>query len=164
MSTEIVNNTGAIVVPDEVIQAATRHGERQAEMVVAAFDEHGLFPQRPIGLPAGFLLELAAVMELGSWEQQGQRDHLDSELPTYREAADAFLARAKQGSAAFTSPETVSLHNRVAQVWMKHFAWDGPDILQADCVIGDVDEEEFAQLLADFVWQHRRELSTILDK
>jgi hypothetical protein len=169
MSTGTVNNDETLVVPDAVIQAAIRRAERQAEMVIAAFDEHGLFPQRPVALPAGFLLELGAVMELGLWERQGLRAHLDSALPTYREATyreatDAFLARAKQGAAAFGSPETVLLHNRVLRVWMEHFAWDGPDILQAELILGDVDDEEFANMLADFVWQHRHDLSKLLDK
>ncbi|MEA1951730.1 MAG: hypothetical protein U9N87_10120, partial [Planctomycetota bacterium] len=50
------------------------------------------------------------------------------------------------------------------RAWMRHFAWDGPDILHAECVLGDVDEEQFAQVLADFVWQHRHQLSKLINK
>lgn len=64
MSIAIETSEGPLVVPDQHLQAVVRHAQRQAELMVAAFDEHGLFPKRPVGLPAGFLLELAAVLEL----------------------------------------------------------------------------------------------------
>jgi hypothetical protein len=45
---------------------------------------------------------------------------------------------------------------------MKHFAWEGLDLLQADFILGDVDEDAFADLLAEFLWSHRHTVTTIL--
>ena len=41
---------------------------------------------------------------------------------------------------------------------MEHFAWSGPELLQADAVVDNLDEDEFIDLLAKFVWTHRHEL------
>ena len=32
----------------------------------------------------------------------------------------------------------------------------------ADVVVGEVDENQFADVLADFIWQHRQELAKLL--
>jgi hypothetical protein len=155
---------GLLVVSEQQIQAVVRHAGRQADLTAAALDETGLFPDRPTVLPAGFLLELAAVLELGLWERQGLRPYLDIDLPTYREAADELAARAKRGFAEFDGLDATPLSHRVLQAWMQHFAWEGPDLLQADFILGDVDEDQFANVLADFVWQHRKELSKLLNE
>ena len=47
---------------------------------------------------------------------------------------------------------------------MNHFAWEGRDLLHGEFILSEVDEDQFAQELADFVWQHRRELSKLLNK
>jgi hypothetical protein len=38
------------------------------------------------------------------------------------------------------------------------------DVLQADVIVGDVDEDAFIEVLADFVWRHRHELSRLVNK
>jgi hypothetical protein len=164
MSLQIDTSEGPLIISDQHIHAVVRHAERLADLTAATLDATGLFPERPVVLPAGFLLELGTVLELALWERQGVRVHLNADLPTFREAAEALLARAKRGLAAFDSPDAALLSNRVLQAWMERFAWEGPDFMHADFILGDVDEDQFAQVLADFVWQHRRELSALLNK
>ena len=165
MPIEIETSEGLLVVSDQEIRAIARHAERKAQLTAAVLDATGVFREGPTRFPAGFLLELGAVLELGMWERQGLREFLDTDLPSFREAADALLARARRGPTAFDSPDDASsLSSRVLQTWMKHFAWEGPDLLNADFIVSDVDEDQFANMLADFVWQHRHELFRLLDK
>ena len=60
------------------------------------------FPTGAAGLPAGFLLELGAICQLASWEEQGLRDYLPPELPTAQQA------KADLRSRATTAPESLS--------------------------------------------------------
>jgi hypothetical protein len=163
MPIEIETSEGLLVVSDQEIRAVARHAEYKAHLTAAVLDATGLFPERPICLPAGYLLELAAVLELGMWERQGLRPFLNCDLPTFREAADALLARANRGPAAFDSPDdSSSLSSRLLRVWMKSFAWDSHEFFATNIVLGEVDEDQFVELMTQFVWKNRRELSRML--
>lgn len=162
MPLQIETTEGPVVISDHQIQGVVRHAERRADLTAAALEATGLFPKKPAFLPGPFLLELGAVLELGMWERQGLLPHLHSDLPTFREAAGELAARAKQGPAAFEGSEAAPFSGRVLRVWMEQLAWEGPDHFQADVVVGRVDEDQFADLLADFVWQHRDELGRFL--
>jgi hypothetical protein len=163
MPLQFETSNGPLVVSEQQIRAVTRHAERQADLTAATLNAMGFFPKKPAGFPAAFLLELGAVLELGLWERQGLRPYFDVDLPTYREAADALLARAQRGPAAFDGPDAALLSSRVLQTWMNHFAWEGQDLLQADVLVGGVDDEDtFVDLLANFLLTHRHALSTVL--
>lgn len=127
MPIEIETCEGLLVVSDQEIRAVVRHAKRAAELTAAALDATGLFPEKPISLPAAFLLEFAAVLELGLWERQGLREFLKTDLPSYSEAAEAMLAKAKLGPAAFGGPDDASsLSSRVLQAWIRHCTGKGP--------------------------------------
>lgn len=163
MPIEIETTEGLLVVSDQEISAVVRHAERKAQLTAAVLDAIGVFRERPTRLPARFLLELGAVLELGMWERQGLRPFLNCDLPTFREAADALLARANRGPAAFDSPdESSSLSSRVLRVWMKNFAWDSHEFFATNFVLGEVDEDQFIELMTQFVWKNRHELSRML--
>jgi hypothetical protein len=161
--TLVTTGEGPLEISDHQIQAVIRNAQRRADLTAATLEATGLFKSDPCRLPAAFLLELSAVLELGLWERQGLRAYLDTDLPTFREAADALARRAAKGPAEFDGSNAALLSKHVLQAWMDHFAWEGPDLLHADFVLGDVDEDQLAQVLADFVWQHRRELSSLLN-
>ncbi len=38
---------------------------------------------------------------------------------------------------------------------------EAPFLLQADIVVGPVDEDQFAEAMAEFIWNHRHELTAI---
>jgi hypothetical protein len=153
---------GPLHLPDELVGALVRRAERQADVTADWLKAAGLFRSGPPRLPAACLLELAAVLELGIWERHGLRGHLEVDLPTYREAADQLAARCMKGPAEFHGPNATPLSLRVLRVWMEHFAWEGPDLLQADVVVGDLDEDVFIDLLAEFVWTYRHELKHLV--
>lgn len=153
---------GPLVVSDQQILAVVRFAERQADLTAAVLDATGLFPDKSARLPRAFLLELASVLELATWERQGLRAHLVTDLPTYREAATELAARVEQGPEAFAGPDATPLSQEVLRVWMENFAWNARQVLGCDAVVGTVEEDEFAKVLADFVWQHRQKLSRLL--
>ena len=138
------------------------YAARQADLTAATLDATCLFPEKPASLPAAFLLELGAVLELGMWERQGVRPFLAVDLPTFHEAAAQLATRANQGPEAFEGPDAAPLSRRVLRVWMENFAWDGPQLLGCDVLVGTVDENQFAAVLAEFLLEHHHDLSRLL--
>jgi hypothetical protein len=67
-----------------------------------------------------------------------------------------------KGPAEFKGEDAAPLSLKVLRVWTEQFAWEGPDTLGADIILGDVDEDEFAAVLADFLWQHRHAMDSFL--
>ncbi|MCY2996059.1 MAG: hypothetical protein NTY19_50655 [Planctomycetota bacterium] len=159
----LTTSDGSFCLPDEMVRAIIRNSEFQADLAAAVIDAMGIFKTKPIRLPAGFLLEFAAVVQLGFWERQGVRQRLNADLLTYSDAAKSLAARAAKGPAEFADLEATPISHLVTRAFIENFAWEGPDHLGADVIIGQVDEEQFADVLAEFVWQHRRELSTMLN-
>jgi hypothetical protein len=159
----ITPNEGLHQFPESFFAALSRRAERQADLTAAALDATGLFGSKPTVLPSGFLLELAAVLELGMWEHQGLRRHLDVDLPSFKDASEALARRASRGQMEFVGPNATTLSDQVLQVWAENFAWESHAYLQTDVVLGEVEEEVFANLLAEYVWNHQAELSNLLD-
>jgi hypothetical protein len=62
---------GFSIVPDALVQGATQLAERHAELAARWLGAVGFAPPRPLNVPAAFLLELAAVLQVGEWERQG---------------------------------------------------------------------------------------------
>lgn len=54
------------------------------------------------------------------------------------------------------------LHKQVLRFWIDNFAWEGPSLLSANIILGEVDEDPFLDLAADFLWQYRQELKSLL--
>jgi hypothetical protein len=156
------NCEGSLRLPDAMVLAIARHAEREADLTAAFLRATGLYESEPPKLPAAFLLELAAVLELGLWERRDLRRHLDVDLPTNRQAADQLAARCAKGPKEFDGPNAAPLSRQVLRVWVERFAWDGRELLAAEVVLGDVNEDDFIDLLAGFVWEHRRELAHLI--
>lgn len=153
---------GSLELPDPLVRAVVRHAHRRAEWTIVALDATGLFESEAPQLPAGFLLELSAVVELAVWEHHGLREHLDVDLPTSQEALANLAARTLKGPTAFEGPNPAPLSSRVLQVWVERFAWDGPELLGADVVVGDFDDDELVEVLAELIWTNRHELAGFL--
>lgn len=160
----IQTTKGPLCFSDELIAAIQQHAMRQADLTAACLHAVGDFRGKRLYFPAAFLLELAAVLELGVWEKLGLRCHLSSDLPTYRDASKHLAARSQKGPAEFDGPNASPLSIRVAQAWIENFAWDAPDLLGTEIVLdeGDRDDDDFVDLLAEFVWTHRHELQHLI--
>jgi hypothetical protein len=155
------NEQGTLQVPNELITALQRHGERCADLIAEFMEERVLFKDRPVYLPSALLIELSAVVQLRLWEQLGLRSYLNVELPSYREAATALAQRVRMGPAEFEGPNRIPLLLQVLSAWIDHFAWDAPKLLSTDVLIGQVDEDEFAEVLAGFLFEHHEHLSRL---
>lgn len=149
-------------IPPFLRNAIVARAHWQAEMVNIWVRRMLRTPEDEIGLPGSFLLELAAVITIADWEFKGLRKFLPEDLPPARQALFALGTRARKGPAEFEGPDAAPLSLRVFQVWWQNFAWEAPELLQADVVLGELDDEQVADLLANFIWQCRHELSSIL--
>jgi hypothetical protein len=144
-------------LPESVMQAAARNAEFMAGLTGDCIRSL-VGGKAPLSFPANFLLELAAVLELGYWEQLGLSVHRDAGLPSYREAVTGLAGRVARGPAEFEGSDAAPLSRRVLCVWLERFAWNGQDLLQTEIALGDIDEENaFADLVAEFLWQHRHD-------
>ena len=130
---DISTSAGTFHIADCLDRAIVRHAERQADLTAFVLRATGLFESlSDAQLPEAFLLELAAVIELQVWEQQGLRGHLDSSLPTPQEAAFQLSRRAMKGAAEFAGPDAAPLSRDLLRDWIDHFAWDGREQFNAD--------------------------------
>jgi len=114
----------------------------------------GGFPERPLILPAGFLLDLGAALRLLEWERRGLQAHLQAGLPPARKAlSDVCRTLGKQPDPAAVPPGTLA--SRVLAVFVERFAWNAWAELNAEVALDQADEEQVLEALADFLWEHR---------
>ncbi len=148
-------------VDPHVLQAVVQNAERQA-LMVAAYLKHvdpqlkrDGFPSGADGLPAGYLLELGATLMLGQWDLQGLRTFLPSELPAFADATRILKHRAASATREFSNVDSAHLSRQIGQIWLERFAWEAPNLLQADVVLGDVDADALIEAVAQLVWANR---------
>ena len=103
------------------------------------------------------------MIELVFWERGDLCRHLPVDLPSSREALEQLKNRSRQGATAFADPDDTPLHNQVLRVWTEHFAWDAFEHTGVEMVIGEVDEESFVDLMAEFLWENRHTLTELVD-
>jgi hypothetical protein len=146
--------------PHELVQAVAHDAAGDADLValfLMAFSKGGGWGntnQTP-RLPADFLLELAGTMRLLAWEQQGIRVHLEAGLPASGVALrGAFrLLRDRAGGHLPESPEL--LLPRILRLFTGRFAWRARAELGAEVLLGEADEDQLAEALADLLWENR---------
>jgi len=144
--------------PPELVRAVAHDAACDADLVVVFLDALGLSPagpdQPPRRLPAWFLLELGAALRLWLWECHGMRLHREAGLPPAEEALRGVFGRLTAPAADQPAGGT-PLSRRVLALFVEHFAWSGRADLDADLVLGEVDEDALVEVLANLVWAHR---------
>lgn len=144
--------------PSDLVLAVARSAERDAELIGLFLDTYSATPagrwlvDRPMRLPAAFLLGLGASIRIALWERSGIHIHRAAGLPSAREALHDVLRSPLDPDAA---ARTASLPARVFGLFINHFAWSGCLELNADVTLGEADEETLLEALADFLWAHR---------
>ena len=157
----LTTGEGSLEIPDFVVAAVTRNAEFRAELVAAFLDSAGVVCRSEDGQPsscglsADTLLELGGILQLAYWERHGFRPDLPDRLPAYREAVASFAKRAAERANGEKFHPMKELSEQVFCVWFGHFAWDGREILQADMVLGDLDEDQLIDVMANLLWSHR---------
>jgi len=149
-------------VPSELIRAVADGADRDANLVVQFLEAlsqtpaGSLLAKRPLHLPADFLLRLGASLRLFCWEQSGIAIHRRMGLPSARQALrNVFQSLADPQVAA--QADDVCLW--VVVLSTEAFAWAGRAELDAELLLGDMDEDSLVDALAEFLWTHRHALS-----
>jgi hypothetical protein len=108
--------------------------------------------QKPVHLPAEFLLGLGASLRLLSWESEGIDVHRTAGLPAGHDALlDVFRSVTDAGAAV----RNRQLPACVLALSCANFAWAGPIELNVDVTLDPADEELALEALADFLWSNR---------
>jgi hypothetical protein len=155
-------NEEPLDICDPQIRAVVHRAQCLVDATATVLNVLGPFFILPSEISEEFLMESAAVFQLGVWEQKGIQVYLDTELPTYQEAREELEARVRKGLAEFEGPDASPLFRQMLKTWWERFAWDADDLFQSQIMLGDVAEDQFATVMADFIFQHRHELKNIL--
>ena len=157
-------------VEAEIVQSAIAalisHAEFRATLTAAALQIMDAVPPisaqatRSMALPAGFLWELSAVVQIGYWERNGISAHVAAGLPSYGEALMKLAERAECGLSEFNAVAASTLAKQVTLFWWRTFAWEGRSIMGADILLDSLNEELFLDLFAEFLWANRTQVNT----
>lgn len=153
---------GSIDLPDVVVRAVAQQASLQAELTVETLRVMGFEPNANLRLPGAFLLELGAIAMLKLWELGGQKDHFPVSVPDFEAAKSSLVERCQGGQEAFADIADTPVSKQVLRIYIDYFAWEGKDDLDATFVIGSVPEDQFVDVLAEFLWMHRHELQSVL--
>jgi len=138
------------IVQPAVQPVASSIGDRLPSAVEFYVDEvfdrtivalHALL--EPIGIDAatakcapGFMVELAAVVQVAAWEDAGLRDQIPLDFPPAAAAMSDLVWRYHVDPAAFMDPAPgTAVFNRVFEAWARNCHPDAREMLGADVVM-----------------------------
>jgi hypothetical protein len=113
-------------------------------------------------MPAGFLLELGAVIVLGMWERCGITAHRDAGLPSSYEADADLVRRLQEDPRQFDRVESALLNRLVLSYWLENFAWDAVETFGTDMMLNSTDEDAIVDAVARFLFENRNALEPLL--
>lgn len=138
--------------PAEMVAAVAQDAARDAVRVGLFLDSLGLRATRekPMPMPARFLLHLGAALRLLVWEAQGFYPHRQVGLPAAREVIrEAF--RSLDDPVA----DPTGLCVTVLRLSVERFAWNGQRDLGADVALDDLTADAALDALAEYLWASR---------
>src|SRR5215218_4736290 len=143
-------------VAGEIAAAIGAQAEFTAWLVHRFLDSLGVVatPDKPVQLPAWFLLDLGTAVQIARWEQTGAIAHLPEPFPAARGLLKAlFAAAADPHRAPGREPET-ALGARVMAAHVHYFAHRAtPD--SAAVVLTRPDPDALVDALAQYLWKTR---------
>ena len=156
------------VLPAGTVEAAARRAEQMAERTGEFLRALGLAPSKPSGspfsLPGEFLLELAAILQRADWQASGMSDSLDEELSPAFDDLRQLLVRLFQRPESFQGGDNCAQNARLSQqtlrLWLERFAWTSPELLECDMLLGDLNDDDLVDRLAEVLWARRHDLGT----
>jgi len=168
MPITIATSDGPTEFSDAWIDAVRRRADFVAALVAETLRATLDVPAPPDGrvrrlnVPAGFLLELGAVIALNMWERQGIMRHLDAGIPTWSEADVDLARRLKEDPRQFDRIENASLNRRVLKYWLENFAWDGIQTFGAEVMLSTADENAIVNAVARFLYENRNAIKNLV--
>jgi hypothetical protein len=145
-------------LPTDLANTGLFNGMQEADYVAMLLDCLAEYPpwewltQRPIKLPYDFLLGLGTAMRLWVWELNNVRIHLDAGLPP---AYDAMLGAFRSVSDPDAAARLRALRTELHALIVKRFAWNGRPEFDAEIILGDVNEDDLVESVAQFLWSRR---------
>jgi len=120
-------------------------------------------------LPINKLMEIGAAIRLCYWEAIGFQGHQEAGLPSGQEALvsvflsiDGFVESTNEPAPATESLadwcRAVPLSVQLTAFHVARLAWNGTSELGATIVLGEADEEELVNSLAELLWAVRHQL------
>ena len=142
-------------LPPEMVRAVVRNGTQDANDVGDFLDhifamDGSPFP-KPTHLPTLLLLRLGVGCQLLRWESRGILLHKQLGLPDGWAVIREALIRVSGVAGPQVDPNP-GIEQRVLQLSLDQLSWTAPDLLGADIVLGDVDEDALAISVADLLW------------
>ncbi len=133
----------------DMIKAVAVDASRDADLVHLFLSKAGLLgtSEKPIRLPAAFLLRLGSALRLLVWETQGLSFHRAAGLPESREAVHQAVLSLSEPDA-----DSTDFCKSVFRLSIQHFAWSGVVDLGADVFIDEFEEDALLDALADYLW------------
>lgn len=148
----------SLLISDELMRAVRKAAEHDVDMVWGIMHHLGDRAGRPNlinEVSFDFVIQLGAALRLLFWEWNEIYIHRDAGLPDALDALRNVFRTAKDVEAATKS---ASLPFKVFALLVERLSWTGPEDLDADFILGEVDEDALLNAMADFVWDHRRDL------
>jgi hypothetical protein len=141
----------------DVIEAVTGFASQSATLAYNYFCSVGYRKKRsPTPASPQLLLEVAAIMQIATWEQAGLRHLIADELPEAAEALALLVQRIREAPKAYLQSNSGDeLSHRVLRTFLTRFSRSAYTELNVDmAVVGSLDQSAL-ESLADFLWEHR---------
>jgi hypothetical protein len=136
-------------IPPDCVAFAAAEAARDANAVGLFFRALGLTasPEKPIPMPASFLLQLGAALRLLRWESQGFFYHRQAGLPEAREAIRGVLLAVRHSGS-----DATECCLGVLRLSVERFAWSRGDASAGDVAVDDLTDDAALDALAEYLW------------
>ncbi len=109
--------------------------------------------ENPLRISFAYMLDLGAVIQIGTWEQLGLSFHVDAGLPSFADAK----SRLAENSSREDYISIEGLSEGVARVAVDELSWSAPALLGTEILLeSGSDDDEFIEVMADFLWRNRQ--------
>lgn len=151
-------------IPSSLVEASCRLGWHMADEAIKHIENVGILQKgkrqkKPVSFSPEILMELSAILRLGSWLEGGLCDFLKDE-----EVSAAFTTMVDSEKKLTSDPQAFEcgeglppLTTKIFEIWEKHLAWSAREELDVDLLLdlSEMDDGAVLQNLADFLWEHR---------
>lgn len=109
--------------------------------------------ENPLRVPFEYMLDLGAVIQIGTWERLGLSFHIEAGLPSFSEAKTQLAINTNRADYVPVD----GLCDAVVRVAMSELSWNAPALLGTEFLIeSGTDDDEFVEVMADFLWRNRQ--------
>jgi hypothetical protein len=145
--------------PPEQVRYAGQCAEIDADRVIEFVRKLGItfFPEKPVRISKGLLLDFAAVLRMQSWEEAGIDVHRQAGLPSAEEAEICLgILCWATGRGIPHIYKFGRLADKVFDLMWNRFVWEGLDLVGADVLLPPLEDEDgMIEAIAEYLWNSR---------